>query len=101
MEKVFREKVDARDGSSSTEIIRSYLEKNAKELGLPLLQAEVAAVLLYDGVFDDVITKEKDGDELDKEKLAKLVKDILQKFAEQLEANPVQQDLSYVEDELS
>jgi len=101
VEKVFREKVDARDGSSSTEIIRSYLEKNAKELGLPLLQAEVAAVLLYDGVFDDVITKEKDGDELDKEKLAKLVKDILQKFAEQLEANPVQQDLSYVEDELS
>ncbi|KAK7332870.1 hypothetical protein VNO80_29626 [Phaseolus coccineus] len=101
VEKVFREKVDARDGSSSTEIIRSYLEKNAKELGLPLLQAEVAAVLLYDGVFDDVITKEKDGEELDKEKLAKLVKDILQKFAEQLEANPVQQDLSYVEDELS
>ncbi|QCD77642.1 uncharacterized protein LOC114188852 [Vigna unguiculata] len=99
VEKVFGEKVDARDGLRSTEIIRSYLEKNAKELGLPLVQAEVAAVLLYDAVFDDIVTKEKDGTELDKEELGNLVKDILQKFAEQLEANPLQQDLSYIEDE--
>ncbi|CAJ1961070.1 unnamed protein product [Sphenostylis stenocarpa] len=91
--KVLREKLEAKDGLGSRDIIRSYLERNAKELGLPLVQADEAVALLYDAVFDD-ITKEKDESELDKEELVKLVKEILQKFAEQLEANPVFQDLS-------
>ncbi|RDX85452.1 hypothetical protein CR513_33358 [Mucuna pruriens] len=90
VEKALGEKTEAK---GSTEIIRSFLERNAKELGLPVAQADEATVLLYDAVFAD-IAKEKDGAELDKEELKKLVKDILQKFAEQLEVNPVYQDLA-------
>lgn len=93
VEKALWEKPDAKDGLGSTEIIRSFLERNAKDLGLPLPQADEAVVLLYDAVFADT-AKEKDGAELDKEVLAKLLKDILQKFAEQLEVNPVYQDLA-------
>ena len=93
VKKALQEKREAKDGLGSTEIIRSFLERNAKELGLPPAQADNAVVLLYDAVFAE-ITKEKDGAELDKEELAKLVKNILEKFAEQLEVNPVYQDLA-------
>ncbi|KAG4914014.1 hypothetical protein AAZX31_19G229800 [Glycine max] len=94
VEKALLEKPEAKDGLvGNTEIIRSFLERNAKELGLPPAQADNAVVLLYDAVFAE-ITKEKDGAELDKEELAKLVKNILEKFAEQLEVNPVYQDLA-------
>jgi len=94
VEKALLEKPEAKDGLvGNTEIIRSFLERNAKELGVPPAQADNAVVLLYDAVFAE-ITKEKDGAELDKEELAKLVKNILEKFAEQLEVNPVYQDLA-------
>lgn len=93
VEKAFQEKSDAKDDLGSTEIIRSFLKRNTKELGLPLFEAGDAAVLLYDTVFAD-IAKEKDGVELDKEKLTKLMKDVLQKLAEQLELNPVYQDFA-------
>ncbi|XP_020213502.1 uncharacterized protein LOC109797778 [Cajanus cajan] len=92
VEKALWEKQEAKDGLGSTEIIRNFLERNAKELGLPVV-ADEAVVLLYDAIFAD-IAKEKDGVELDKEELAKLVKDILEKFSEQLEVNPVYQDLA-------
>ena len=87
VKKALQEKREAKDGLGSTEIIRSFLERNAKELGLPLAQADEAVVLLYDAVFAD-------GPELDKEELAKLVKNILEKFADQLEVSPVYQDLA-------
>lgn len=93
LDKALQEKPNAKDGIGSTKIIRSFLEKNAKELGLPLSKADDAAGLLYDAVFADV-AKENDGVELDKEKLAKLMEDILEKFAEQLELNPVYQDFA-------
>ncbi|KAJ1413887.1 EF-hand domain [Sesbania bispinosa] len=93
VEKALQESPKAKDGLGSTEIIRSFLERNAKELGLPLSEADVAVVLLYDNVFADV-AKEKEGVELNKEGLAKLMKDILEKFAEQLEFNPVYQDFA-------
>ncbi|KAL2661470.1 hypothetical protein GLYMA_03G246900v4 [Glycine max] len=93
VKKALQEKREAKDGLGSTEIIRSFLERNAKELGLPLAQADEAVVLLYDAVFAE-ITQEKDGAELDKEELAKLVKNILEKFADQLEVSPVYQDLA-------
>ena len=93
VEKALKEKAEATDGSGSIEIIRSFLEKNAKELGLPLSEANEAVVLLYDDVFADV-AKEKDGAELDKDELVKLVKDILERLAEQLESNPIFQDFA-------
>ncbi|XP_061340474.1 uncharacterized protein LOC133286956 [Gastrolobium bilobum] len=91
VEKVLQEKPKAKDGLGSTEILRHFLESNAKELGLPLSEADEAVALLYDDVFADVV-KENNSVELDKEELVKLVKDILEKFAEQLEINPVYQD---------
>ncbi|XP_057439495.1 uncharacterized protein LOC130731280 [Lotus japonicus] len=92
VERALQEKPEPADGLGSTEtIIRGFLEKNAKELGLPLSEADSAVALLYDTVFADVV-KEKDGEGLDKEELAKLMKDVLEKFAEQLEFNPVYQD---------
>ncbi|KAL2345789.1 hypothetical protein Fmac_007074 [Flemingia macrophylla] len=88
VEKALREKQEAKDSLRNTEIIRNFLKRNAKELGLPVAEADE-----YEAVFAD-IAKEKDGVELDKEELAKLVKDILEKFADQLEVNPVYQDLA-------
>lgn len=93
VEKALQEKANAKDGLGSSEIIRSFLERNAKELGLPLSEADDAAALFYDSVFADV-AKEKDGVELDKEELAKLLKDILEKMAEQLELSPVYKEFA-------
>ncbi|CAJ2631493.1 calcium ion binding protein [Trifolium pratense] len=93
VEKATQEKPNAKGGLGSTEIIRSFLERNTKELGLPLSESSDAAVLFYDSVFADV-AKEKDGVELEKEGLAKLLKDILEKMAEQLELNPVYQEFA-------
>jgi len=42
-----------------------------------------------------MVAKEKDGVELDKEELAKLLKDILEKMAEQLELSPVYQEFAW------
>ncbi|KAI5424076.1 uncharacterized protein LOC127132237 [Lathyrus oleraceus] len=93
IEKALQEKLNAKDGLGSTEIIRSFLEKNTKELGLPLYDGGDAADLFYDYVFADV-AKEKGAVELEKEEPAKLLKDILEKMAEQLELNPVYQDFA-------
>lgn len=93
VEKALQEEPKTKDCLGSTTIIRGFLERNAKELGLPQYGADDATVLLYDAVFADV-TKEKDGMEFDKEELAKLLKDILEKFAEQLEFTPVYQDFA-------
>ncbi|KAJ6413810.1 hypothetical protein OIU84_006585 [Salix udensis] len=75
----------------STEIIRDFLEKNGKELGLPPSEANEAVILLYDAVFTD-IDSGKDVS-LDEDESRKLVREILENFAEQLEANPVYCDL--------
>ncbi|XP_058738650.1 uncharacterized protein LOC131610663 [Vicia villosa] len=93
VEKALQEKLNAKDGLGSTEIIRSFLEKNTKELGLPLSAGGDAADLFYEYVFADV-AKEKGAVELEKEEPAKLLKDILEKMAEQLELNPVYQDFA-------
>lgn len=94
VEKALQEKPEAKDdGVGSADIIRSFLERNAKELGLPLSELDEAVALLYDDAFADV-AKEKEGVELGKEELVKLLKDVLEKFAEQLESNPVYQDFA-------
>ncbi|XP_052192285.1 uncharacterized protein LOC127801327 [Diospyros lotus] len=75
-----------------TDIIRDFLEENAKELGLPSPKAGESVAFLYDAVFADVGNSESAaaGSE---EEFRLFVKKILEKFAEQLEANPVFQDL--------
>ncbi|ONI04840.1 hypothetical protein PRUPE_6G342700 [Prunus persica] len=74
------------DGSGNTEKIRSFLEKTGTELGLPPSEANEAVALLYDAVFADL-------EEAGEDKFGNLVKQILEKFAEQLEASPVFHDI--------
>ncbi|CAI8615151.1 unnamed protein product [Vicia faba] len=93
IEKASQEKLNAKDGLGSTEIIRSFLEKNTTELGLPLYDGGDAADLFMIVFFADV-AKEKGAVELEKEEPAKLLKDVLEKMAEQLELNPVYQDFA-------
>lgn len=72
--------------------MRGFLEKNGLEMGLPLSEANEAVVLLYDQVFAD-FDKEKGGVEIRSNEFGMVLKDILKKFAEQLEANPIFHDL--------
>lgn len=92
VEKIFEEKKSGKEGQSSTELIRSFLEKKGKDLGLPPSEANEAVVLLYDAVFAELGT-EKSAAELEKDDVLILVKKILEKFSEQLEANPVFHDI--------
>ncbi|KAF2298447.1 hypothetical protein GH714_023604 [Hevea brasiliensis] len=62
-----------------------------KELGLPPSEANEAVILLYDAVFADVESGKCAAESEDV--FRDLVKEILEKFAEQLEANPVYCDL--------
>lgn len=91
-EKLVQEKQNAKSGLGNKETLRSFLERNAKELGLPLSEADEAVVLLYDDIFADVGRQEHA--ESDKDELVGLLKETLQKFAEQLESNPVFQDFA-------
>ncbi|KAJ7978104.1 putative Calcium-binding EF hand protein [Quillaja saponaria] len=91
-EKILQENQGADDSLLSLNIIRSFLERNAKELSLPLQEANEAVVLLYDDIFSAI--KVKDDVKLENE-VGKLTKEILEKFAEQLEYNPVYHELGY------
>ncbi|KAF3454327.1 hypothetical protein FNV43_RR04774 [Rhamnella rubrinervis] len=88
VEKIFQEKNCGNANSGIAELMRSFLEKNGLEIGLPPSEANEAAVLLYDAVFADV-QNNKSTLELDREEFANVVKEILRQFAEQLEENPV------------
>ncbi|GLT55108.1 hypothetical protein SLA2020_282570 [Shorea laevis] len=96
VEKMLEEKQIGKDGLGSVELMRGFLERNWKGLGLPPSEANEAVVLLYDAVFADV-KAEKTAVDLEKEELGNLVKEILYKFAEQLEANPVYHDRDQIE----
>ncbi|OAY42107.1 uncharacterized protein LOC110622113 [Manihot esculenta] len=80
-----------KDDQKNTEIIRGFLEENGKELGLPPSEANEAVILLYDAVFADVESGKCAAESEDV--FRELVKEILEKFAEQLEANPIYCDL--------
>ncbi|KAK4282884.1 hypothetical protein QN277_014209 [Acacia crassicarpa] len=91
-EKLVQEKENSKSRSGNKEVLRGFLERNAKELSLPVSEADEAVVLLYDDIFAD-LGKEEHG-ESDKDELVRLLKETLQKFAEQLESNPVFQDFA-------
>ena len=93
IEKMLQEKSSMDGESENTDIIRGFLEKNGKELGMPPSEANEAVVLLYDAIFADVksnktTAKTDDG-------FRELVKYSLEKFAEQLEVNPVYHSSEY------
>lgn len=88
--KMLKEKKNLEGDRTSTTIIRGFLEKNWKDIGLPPSEANEAVVLLYDAVFADA-----DGSKSvveTEDEFREHVKDILEKFAEQLDANPVYHD---------
>ena len=91
IQRVLQEKKSGKDELVKTELIRSFLEKHGKDLGLPLAESNEAVILLYDAVFSEV-ESEKSAAQLEDE-FREYVKDILEKFAEQLEANPIFCDL--------
>lgn len=92
VEKIMQENQGRKDEQTSKDTIRSFLEKNGEELGLPSLQNDEIH-LLYDAVLADA-ENEKITKECSKDEFMAFVKEILEKFAEHLEANPVFTDLS-------
>ncbi|XVE89879.1 hypothetical protein DITRI_Ditri20bG0030600 [Diplodiscus trichospermus] len=91
IQRVLQEKKSGKDELGKTELIRSFLEKHGKDLGLPQAESNEAVILLYDVVFSEVESEESDAQAEDE--FREYVKDILEKFAEQLEANPIFCDL--------
>ncbi|KAK6233007.1 hypothetical protein QUC31_009665 [Theobroma cacao] len=91
IQRVLQEKKSGKDELGKTELIRSFLEKHGKDLGLPPVESNEAATLLYDAVFSEVESEESPAQVEDE--FREYVKDVLKKFAEQLEANPIYCDL--------
>ncbi|GAB4855399.1 hypothetical protein Ancab_024022 [Ancistrocladus abbreviatus] len=87
VEKIYQETQEDRN-RSCTDIIKLYLEKNGKKLGLPHSGANEAVSLLYDSIFAEIGEK-KSARQLEKKEFEELVKEILEKFSEQLEASPI------------
>eukprot|EP00268_Persea_americana_P027026 TRINITY_DN26545_c0_g2_i1.p1 TRINITY_DN26545_c0_g2~~TRINITY_DN26545_c0_g2_i1.p1 ORF type:complete len:335 (+),score=72.67 TRINITY_DN26545_c0_g2_i1:90-1094(+) len=92
IERMIKDQNVNEEKSGSIGKIRAFLEKYGLELGLPSAEANEAVVLLYDQVFSDT-DKEQNGGKLGINEFGMVVKDILKKFAEQLEANPIFYDL--------
>ncbi|KAE8713267.1 GDP-mannose 3,5-epimerase 1-like [Hibiscus syriacus] len=90
-ERLFSETKNEKDELHKTKLIRSFLEKHGDDLGLPPSESNEAVILLYDAVFSE-IENEKSVARADDE-FREFVKDILEKLAEQLEANPIFCDL--------
>lgn len=93
VEKILQEKQGGKDSSGVAQLVRSFLEKNGSELGLPPYEANEAVVILYDSIFTE-IGNNKTASAVDRDELFILTKGILEKFAEQLEANPVYHGLA-------
>ncbi|CAL1356437.1 unnamed protein product [Linum trigynum] len=89
--KVLDEKHKAEDNLNSKEMITSFLDKHAKEVGLPSSEANEAVTLVYDAVFAEVGDSKFAADEDDQ--FRELVKEVLEKLAEQLEASPMYSDI--------
>ncbi|KAL8542000.1 hypothetical protein ACS0TY_003021 [Phlomoides rotata] len=81
VQKIMHEKYESNSDASK---IRCYLEKHGSDFGLPPSEVD-EMVVLFDEIFSEIESR-KDG-------LMVLLKEILEKVAEKLEANPVLYDL--------
>ncbi|XP_057539217.1 uncharacterized protein LOC130817499 [Amaranthus tricolor] len=88
-EKLYKQILDCQKEQGCAEVIRSYLEKNGNELGLPPLEVNEAVPLMYNAIFADIESKCKD---FEKNEFRDLLKKILENFAEKLEVDPVFHD---------
>ncbi|XP_004230098.1 uncharacterized protein [Solanum lycopersicum] len=90
VDKIMQE--EEKDGLSTKDVIRHYLEKNGASLGLPPLNDEVV-ILLYDTVLGAVENGNTDAKTSKEDEFMVFLKEILEKFAAQLEVNPTFDDL--------
>lgn len=90
VDKIMQE--EEKDGLSTKDVIRHYLEKNGASLGLPPLNDEVV-ILLYDTVLGAVENGNTDAKTSKEDEFMVFLKEILEKFAAQLEVNPTFHDL--------
>ncbi|XP_010550926.1 PREDICTED: uncharacterized protein LOC104821676 [Tarenaya hassleriana] len=89
-EKIIPEKPDEKDGRAETEIIQAFLEKSGTDLGLPPLSSDNEQVtLLYESVLPREKNEEKGVPTSREDGFLSTLNEILRKFAEQLETNPV------------
>ncbi|KAL9233229.1 hypothetical protein vseg_008253 [Gypsophila vaccaria] len=91
VEKIYSQNNNAQNTQDCIETIRRYVEKNGDELGLPPLEGNETVILLHDAIFSEIDSEKKDV-ALTKSELGDLVKTILQKFVDHLQANPVFHD---------
>ncbi|KAK9735313.1 hypothetical protein RND81_04G198000 [Saponaria officinalis] len=91
VEKIYSQNGNVQNMRDCIETIRTYLEKNGKELGLPPLEGNETVILLHHAIFSEIDIEKKDVT-LEKSELRDLVTKILQKFVLQLQANPVFHD---------
>lgn len=87
------EKFESKKEESSTKKVRSFLKKHGDTFGLPPSELDDMVVLL-DAVFTEV-ESQRDAAESEKYGFAVLLKKILEKVAEKLEASPILYDLQY------
>ncbi|KAL2478089.1 calcium-binding EF hand family protein [Forsythia ovata] len=90
LKKILLEKNDHKNEERITTTIRLCLEKSGKDLGLPPSKIDETETL-FDEVFTEIESKKIDA-ESKKDEFMVLLKEILEKFAEKLEANPVLYD---------
>ncbi|VVB15305.1 unnamed protein product [Arabis nemorensis] len=81
---------DGKDNQGWADLIKTLIEKNGKELGLPPLTSDDEPVaLLYETIFSEVNNREKETTNPSKDGFIDALKDILRKLEESLEATPV------------
>ncbi|MCL7042738.1 hypothetical protein MKW94_000031 [Papaver nudicaule] len=89
IEKIIQD-IDVSKGKKGCmERTRKFLEENGSQIGLPSTEANESVVHLFDQVFSDVDKNGKSDNDLGKDDLGALVKEILENFAQQLDTNPV------------
>lgn len=91
LEKLFLEWKTYTNGQVDKEL-RGFLEAKGLEFGLPSSESSEAVALLYDLIFSE-INKDKITGDLERDAFQVIVKDILEKIAQQLEEDPIFIDL--------
>lgn len=88
VDKIRQSDAELSDREGGIKSVRTYLENNGVELGLPPLEVEETRCL-YEEVFLEVAGEnQKKTAEMGKDEFPELVKETLEKFVEQLESNP-------------
>ncbi|XP_008808014.1 uncharacterized protein LOC103720192 [Phoenix dactylifera] len=86
IEGLFQDWIAYRSGEGNKETLQGFFVAKGRKLGLPPPESNEAVLLLYDQIFS--VINDITGD-LTRVSFQEVVKNILEKFVEQLEANPM------------